>query len=424
MPLELETSWNRDAYKTPQRLRRFFTLFLLLIALASGLLHWASTAWRNSFSAQIALSPSLFDALFVAITVMAAGIASYLLLTRIRLGKWRGIDTTFLSSLAYVSLLQCERDMLHGKCRETAAALQQARELDAAFSAQHVEIIQFTEHSATSIVEQLIELDAECHRLVDLLTHQGQVSHDADATATAMEEISRFIGSLPERIRAERQQFMHIIDDVGALGKLVEVIKQISAQTNLLALNAAIEAARAGEQGRGFAVVANEVRKLAASSTDAANLVWQVIEKAQQSVSLAFKDDPKNENTHDLENAIHLVDALAALQLNARQRQQALQERIAAASDINQALAQRITAMLGSVQYQDIVRQMIERIEHSQAGKAAAFADIAARLALREVQIELGGQTIATLLEEFQQLESAHVRATPHLANATGPELF
>ncbi len=424
MPLELETSWNRDAYKTPRRLRRFFTLFLFLIALASGLLHWASTAWRSSFSAQISLSPTLFDALFVAITVILAGMASYLLLTRIRLGKWRGLDTTFLSSLAYVSLLQFERDMLHGKCRETAAALQQARELDAAFSAQHVEIIQFTERSATSIVEQLIELDAECQRLVDLLTHQGQVPHDTDATAAAMEEIGRFIGSLPERIQAEREQFMHIIDDVAALGKLVEVIKQISAQTNLLALTAAIEAARAGEQGRGFAVVANEVRKLAASSTDAANLVGQVIEKAQQSVSLAFKDDLKDENTRDLENAVHLVDALAALQTDARQRQQELQERIAAASDINQDLSRRITTMLGSVQYQDIVRQMIERIEHSQSDKAAAFADIAERLTLREGQVELGGQTIATLLEEFHLRESAHVRATPQLATATGPELF
>ncbi|MDP1524667.1 MAG: methyl-accepting chemotaxis protein [Rhodocyclaceae bacterium] len=424
MTLELEQSWNRDAYKTPKRLRFFFAAFLLALALVAAVIHWVSHDWRADFSAQLAISPALFDALFIAVTLLGAGVASFLLLTRIKLGEWRGLDATFLSSLAYVSLLQCERDLLERKCRETAEVLQRARDLDAAFTAQHVEIIQFTENSAASIVEQLIDLDAQCTRLVTMLTDEAQAPPENDATAVAMDDIARFVGSLPERIRNEREQFVHIIDDVGALGKLVEVIKQISAQTNLLALNAAIEAARAGEQGRGFAVVADEVRKLAASSTDAANLVWQVIEKAQKSVSSAFHDELREDNARDLQNAIHLVDSLAALQAASRQRQETLQVRIAQAAEINQTLAERITAMLGSVQYQDVVRQMIERLECSQADKNTVFADIAERLIVRENQIELGGQTIASILSEFQERESAHVRAVSSTRTLAPIELF
>ena len=66
---------------------------------------------------------------------------------------------------------------------------------------------------------------------------------------------------------------------------ILATISSISDQTNLLALNASIEAARAGEHGRGFAVVADEIRKLAESSSLAANEIKDIVTNIQNDSS-------------------------------------------------------------------------------------------------------------------------------------------
>lgn len=95
--------------------------------------------------------------------------------------------------------------------------------------------------------------------------------------------IIKDIASIESKSESSNQSMLALKEVAKNISDFVSDITKISDQTNLLALNAAIEAARAGEHGRGFAVVAEEVRNLAANTTQTATKISALIDDVNTS---------------------------------------------------------------------------------------------------------------------------------------------
>lgn len=84
------------------------------------------------------------------------------------------------------------------------------------------------------------------------------------------EKVQQVTDSAEKEAQAASERVKNLGKAAQEIGKVTQVIAEISSQTNLLALNATIEAARAGEAGKGFAVVASEIKDLAKQTATAA----------------------------------------------------------------------------------------------------------------------------------------------------------
>lgn len=191
----------------------------------------------------------------------------------------------------------------------------------------------------------------------------GMVASAAEEMSATVSEIAQNAAkakTISEDAVVQSHQTATKVNELGTaadkIGKVTEVITEISEQTNLLALNATIEAARAGEAGKGFAVVANEIKELAKQTAEATVDIKIQIEGMQGTTSATISDIQKISGVITEINEVITTIATAVEQQSAATSE--ISENIAQASagigEVNENVAQ------SSVAVQDVSRDISE----------------------------------------------------------------
>jgi methyl-accepting chemotaxis protein len=126
------------------------------------------------------------------------------------------------------------------------------------------------------------DADSATHSVAHATT---EISVSSKVLMCRLNETVDAIEKASERAESTNQSVERLDGAAEKIGEVVALISSIAEQTNLLALNATIEAARAGESGRGFAVVANEVKSLAARTSQATEEIAGHVSEIQGSAN-------------------------------------------------------------------------------------------------------------------------------------------
>ncbi len=228
--------------------------------------------------------------------------------------------------------------------------------------------------SHTAVLEMVARLQAiheRCNALqleLGAATRQsGHLSDDTVKQADAQHQALSCLSEHESRFKASQQSHQQMVQtlltQVAALTPSAELIAEVARQTNLLAINASIEAARAGPEGAGFKVVAQEVRRLSTQTAQAADSITASIQSIADTHQMATQREPAE--------AVDMA-ALARIGEGIREmgtRPGVVACQLKALSEEMEASMQEIRRdmvdVLGHMQFQDVSRQLLERVSHA-----------------------------------------------------------
>jgi methyl-accepting chemotaxis protein len=297
------------------------------------------------------------------------------------------------------------------------------QELDAQVLAQLQRAVGLSESAALDSMRRLGALHQLSTHLVGYLAQAHEQSEamqeGIERNTSIIHELASFVQTLPAQIAKERAHFNHLVAAVKGLTDATETIRGIARQTEILAINAAIEAARAGAAGRGFAVLAGEVRRLANQSNELSASINQEIARLVKTVEVEFSDEFDTRARTNEAEAARLGGLTRKLDDSYVDMRQFYETLMTAITRHNTELDQGIGAIIDTAQYQDVFKQIIDRVEPALKARHDVASDLIGRLRAGQADTAEVDERARSLAGEYLAREADH--RDPEAAAGTQP---
>lgn len=311
----------------------------VLLALLVSLLTWMAASYNLGISA-----------VWWALAVAGLNVGSFLWLHR----RYPP-QVTASSAGQLASELQTEQQILDN-----------FQELDDQIITNLGKISDLSSGSMSGIVERVGDVYHQSEHLIRYLQdagiQSGKIQEVIDKNTQIIDFLYQFIGQLEHKVEDERLHSNKLLGEVKQFADMTQVIRSIARQTEILAINARIEAARAGEAGHGFAVLAGEVRRLSIQSNETAAKIEEdiacLIKTVQHQVAMDMEEHITEEELSS-KNLLELTKQLSDSYLDIRDFYQILMTSV---TESNVKLGGSIQELLDLVQYQDVFKQIIDRV--------------------------------------------------------------
>lgn len=295
---------------------------------------------------------------------------------------------------------------------EPCKSIQAVETLDAEIGRQLARAVDLSERSAMDMVQRVANLNASSNLFMNYL-HEAEgcneaMQSDIEHNTHIIGELATFVRRLPEQLADERAHFNQLVAEVQKLSEMTDTIRNIARQTEILAINAAIEAARAGESGKGFAVLAGEVRRLATQTNESAAGIGRDITRLVETVEGGFSGEFQARVAQNESESRRLSDMTLQLHRSYVDMRAFYQQLMVAVVQHQRDVDSGIGLLSDAGQYQDVFKQIIDRIEPAYAERRVFMRQLVGRLRCGETDTTDLDESAGSLVDRYLANEAQH----------------